>query len=281
MGDVRWIKIATDIFDDEKMLLIESMPRGESMVVIWLKLLCLAGKQNNSGVLKIGTVAYTPKMLATLFRCKEGLLENSLKVFETFGMIQTVEGVITISNWGKHQNLDQLESKKEYMKKYMQDYREKQRNLSNCKTNSKSNSKSNSKDLHKANSKDLHKANVSCAEIDKDIDIYKEKNIIKKESGSVKKVKHKYGEYNNVLLTDEELERLKSEYQDWEERVERLSAYVESTGKSYKSHYATIRCWARKDVGKSMNKPKSRFNNAPEREYNMDDLERQMLGIDG
>lgn len=59
--------------------------------------------------------------------------------------------------------------------------------------------------------------------------------------------KHKYGEYKNVLLTDEELEKLKDEYIDWSERIERLSAYVASTGKSYKSHYATIRNWARKD----------------------------------
>jgi len=64
---------------------------------------------------------------------------------------------------------------------------------------------------------------------------------------SKKPVKHKYGEYNNVLLTDDELDKLKSEYSDWEERIERLSSYVASTGKSYKSHYATIRNWARKD----------------------------------
>lgn len=62
-----------------------------------------------------------------------------------------------------------------------------------------------------------------------------------------KPMKHKHGEYNNVLLTDAELDKLKAEYPDWEERIERLSSYVASTGKSYKSHYATIRNWARKD----------------------------------
>lgn len=63
--------------------------------------------------------------------------------------------------------------------------------------------------------------------------------------------KHKHGEYNNVLLTDEELEKLQNEYPDWAERIERLSSYVASTGKRYKSHYATIRNWARKDTEKS------------------------------
>lgn len=66
-----------------------------------------------------------------------------------------------------------------------------------------------------------------------------------------KPVKHKHGEYNNVLLTDDELDKLKSEYSDWQERIERLSSYVASTGKSYKSHYATIRNWARKDGSKN------------------------------
>lgn len=62
-----------------------------------------------------------------------------------------------------------------------------------------------------------------------------------------KPVKHKHGEYSNVLLTDEELEKLKTDFPDWFERIERLSAYMASTGKPYKSHYATIRNWARKD----------------------------------
>lgn len=64
---------------------------------------------------------------------------------------------------------------------------------------------------------------------------------------SKKVVKHKYGMYNNILLTDEELEKLKAEYPDWQERIDRLSEYVASSGKSYKSHYATIRAWARRE----------------------------------
>lgn len=66
-------------------------------------------------------------------------------------------------------------------------------------------------------------------------------------SKPIKQVKHKYGEYANVLLTDTELDKLKAEYPDIEQRIERLSGYIASTGKKYKSHYATIRNWARKD----------------------------------
>ena len=61
-------------------------------------------------------------------------------------------------------------------------------------------------------------------------------------------IRHKYGEYKNVLLSDEDIEKLKMEFpNDWEDRIERLSSYVASTGKSYKNHLATIRNWARKD----------------------------------
>ena len=62
--------------------------------------------------------------------------------------------------------------------------------------------------------------------------------------------KHKYGEYKNVLLTDDEFEKLKAEYADYRDRIERLSSYIASTGKTYKSHYATIRNWARADAEK-------------------------------
>ena len=100
-----------------------------------------------------------------------------------------------------------------------------------------------------------------------------------------KPVKHKYGEYKNVLLTDDELQKLKTEYSDFEERIERLSSYVESTGKKYKSHYATIRSWARRDAEKPGRKEivpswmkKPGFNDFMKSDYDMDELERELLG---
>jgi len=63
-----------------------------------------------------------------------------------------------------------------------------------------------------------------------------------------KPTRHKYGEYKNVLLSDEQLEKLKKEFPaDWEARIERVSSYCESTGKSYKNYFATIKNWAKKD----------------------------------
>lgn len=85
---------------------------------------------------------------------------------------------------------------------------------------------------------------VSLVRYAHDTSTYRKKTAKKSE----KPVKHRHGEYKNVLLSDDELEKIKSEFIDWEDRVERLSSYVASTGKSYKSHYATIRNWARKDL---------------------------------
>lgn len=68
--------------------------------------------------------------------------------------------------------------------------------------------------------------------------------------------RHKYGEYKNVLLSDEELEKLKSEFTDWQERIERVSSYCASTGKTYKNYLATIRNWARDEKKRTEPKPK-------------------------
>ena len=169
MSDVKWIKIATNIFDDEKIMLIESLPEADSIIVIWFKLLALAGKSNNSGVFMISEqMPYTDEMLATVFRRKESTVKLALETFERFGMIEVVDDVITIPNWGKHQNLDQLESKREYMKNYMRDYRDKQKKIA-CKTNCKTNSKTNVSEAEEERDKERDKDIINYQEI---IDMY-------------------------------------------------------------------------------------------------------------
>lgn len=129
MADVKWIKITTDIFDDEKILLIESLPDSYAIITVWFKLLCLAGKQNNSGVFMMGRVAYTDKMLATIFRMKEATVTMALQTFEQFGMVEIIDGVITIPNWEKHQSLDKFELAREQTRLRVAKHREKQKLL--------------------------------------------------------------------------------------------------------------------------------------------------------
>lgn len=130
MSDVRWIKITTDIFDDEKIQLIESMPEGDTLIVIWFKLLVLAGKQNYSGVLALGDkVFYTEDMLTTVFRRKSTTVKLALTTFEQFGMIAFVDGAVTIPNWEKHQNIDGLEKIRRQTRERVARHRQKQKAL--------------------------------------------------------------------------------------------------------------------------------------------------------
>ena len=132
MADVKWIKIVTDIFDDEKVLLIESMPEADAIIVIWFKLLCMAGKQNNSGVFLLnGRIAYTDDMFATIFRRPVNTVRLALKTFEQFGMIEIINDTVTIPNWEKHQQLDALEASREATKSRVARYREKQKQITN------------------------------------------------------------------------------------------------------------------------------------------------------
>ena len=88
-----------------------------------------------------------------------------------------------------------------------------------------------------------------------------------------KTTKRKYGSYKNVLLSDEELKTLKEEYDDWFERIERLSEYIASSGKKYKNFLATIRSWARKEKGAG-NKSKGSQSLADIADEISDNLER-------
>lgn len=135
MTNVKWIKIATDIFDDEKILLIESLPSADEIIVIWFKLLCLAGKNNNDGIFMMNDrIAYTDEMLATIFRRNVNTVKLALKTFEDFGMIETLNGVISIPNWNKHQDLQKLKEHNEYMRNYMANRRAAQKALTTSKT---------------------------------------------------------------------------------------------------------------------------------------------------
>ena len=62
-----------------------------------------------------------------------------------------------------------------------------------------------------------------------------------------KPARHKYGQYQNVLLTDEQFEKLKLEFpSDWQDRIERVFEYCSMNGKTYKNYLATIRNWAKR-----------------------------------
>lgn len=131
MAEVKWIKIVTDVFDDEKTLMIESLypSQADSILIIWFKLLCLAGKQNNSGVFQMGKVPYTEEMFSAVFRRPVKTVKLALAVFEQFGMIEIVSETVTIPNWDKHQSLDTYEKRKERDRLYQAERRANQKKI--------------------------------------------------------------------------------------------------------------------------------------------------------
>jgi predicted phage replisome organizer len=248
MAEVKWIKIVTDVFDDEKILMIESMPEADSIIVIWFKLLCLAGKQNNSGVFQLGQMPYTDEMFSTIFRRPLNTIRLALKTFEQFSMIEIINHTVTIPNWEKHQAIDKLDEIREQTRKRVAKHRDKQKLLTT------SNVTSNATVTH-CNALDKKR-------LEEDKKESRLEGELLEDSAPPKPTKHKYGAYKNVLFTDEEYQNLQEEFpHDYSERIERLSEYIASTGKTYKNYLATIRTWARKD--KERTNPSKGSNSNP------------------
>ncbi|MED0902472.1 phage replisome organizer N-terminal domain-containing protein [Bacillus nitratireducens] len=126
---VKWIKLSTTMFEDEKIRLIESMPEADTLLIIWIKLLAQAGKTNASGYIFLNeNIPYTEDMLATLFNRSLNTVRMALSVFQKFGMIDIDENhYINVINWGKHQNLDRLEKIKEDTRKRVAAHRERKK----------------------------------------------------------------------------------------------------------------------------------------------------------
>lgn len=228
MADVKWIKIVTDVFDDQKVRFIETMPNGDEIIVIWFKLICLAGKCNSGGFLMMtDRIAYTEEMLASIFNRDIKLIHLAINTFETLDMVEVIDNAIYISNWEKHQNAEKLEHMREQNKIRQTRYRHKQIG-------------SNAKTVTQA----LCDRNSNATDIDKE---------------SKNKSKDIYGTFKNVKLTKDEVEKLNSEYGEPKANImiEFLSSYREEKGYKNKSDYLSLRRWVAKAVDEKQDKPKS------------------------
>ena len=144
MAEVKWISIATDVFNDEKMCAIESLPDGLSIELVWFKLLCLAGTCNENGFLMISrNIPYTDEMMAKNFRMDIGIVQRALEVFQKMGMIEIVDDIYMISNWLKYQSGANLDHIRELNKARQQRFRERQKQLALIDSNVTDNVKSN------------------------------------------------------------------------------------------------------------------------------------------
>ncbi len=286
MADIKWVKLATDIFSNRKIRQIEAMPEGDTMVLTWVKLLCLAGQINDNGNIYLTEgMPYTPESLAREFGRDAGVVRLALETFERFNMVDVdEEGIIHISGWDEYQSVDGMERAKAKHRERQKKYRDKQKveklgegksDVTNAVTRdvtenvtgdvtvtvssysyspsiSPSNSVSPSGsfthsdsvvvDLEDSAVLDTGKEDSSIPEVPAGIQV-PAKTAHKKDT------RKKYGEFQNVKLTDEDMEKLQEQFpDDWQSRIEKLSEYIACKGDKYKNHLAAIRSWARRDM---------------------------------
>ena len=220
MADVSWIKLSVNMFNDEKIQLIESMPDGDALVMIWIKLLTLAGKSNQGGYCNVTcNVTYTDDMLSVLLKKPIDIVKKSLNIFEKFGMIECSNDGIYIVNWEKHQNTDALEKLRLQTRERVKRFRVKQ------------------SDINSSNVTDtLHVTQSNATDIDKNKNKNKNKNILKDKTLYLE----------SVFLNDHEYASLIEKYQTEEKLkkgIEILNNYLQSSGKKYKSHYHVLIGW--------------------------------------
>lgn len=164
MADVKWIKITTDMFDNRKIKHLRRLPDGNSIVLIWVMLLTLAGRCNSGGMIFLTeNIPYTPKMLADELDFEESTVQLALTVLEQLGMVQSNSaGFLAVTGWAEHQNVDRLSEIREYNRLAKQKSREKQKLLQGV--------------------IDLSLTSQACQETDKD----KEREEDKKENKSIR-----------------------------------------------------------------------------------------------
>ena len=116
MPDVKWIKVSTGIFDtSRKIKQIETMPKGDTILIIWFKLMMLAGTINDGGAIYVTPdVPYTDKGLAEELRRPLAIVKEALSTFETYGMISREGGRIVLTSWNRYQNTERLGDIREY-----------------------------------------------------------------------------------------------------------------------------------------------------------------------
>jgi predicted phage replisome organizer len=246
MADVKWIKLKVGMFDGMSFKKIKKAKIGgesfrDKLTAIWFELMDFAGRCNHDGAfISPREIPFKDLSdIALMIDRDEEELRLCMSFFINEGMISVIDDVYMLSNWSEYQNIEGMEKIREQNRKRQAKFKQKQKLLLGNVTDNVTVTESNATDID--------------IDLDIDKDLEEEKRI-----KNNKPVRHKYGEYKNVLLSDEDLEKLQNEFPyDYEERIEKLSSYIESTGKTYKNHIATIRNWARNEKPKETAKPKA------------------------
>lgn len=250
-----WLKLDDGFFDGKRIKKLRSIAGGDTYTVIYLKM--LLATINTGGVYRYEGIGDTlADEMALELREDAENVRVTLEYLRRVGLLEDIDGDAVELLEVKERTGSEAESTKR-----VRAYRE--RKAVQASNNSVTPA------LHEVKNETLEEEE----EKEEDKEIERER----KKAAKPQPTRHKYGAYNNVLLSDTELEKLKTEFpSDYQNRIERLSEYIASTGKSYKSHLATIRSWARRD-GEKQKERQNKYTNFNQRDYDFDELERELL----
>ena len=250
MGEVKWIKVSTDMFNNNrKIKQIELMPEGDAILVIWLKLLLLAGNINDGGAIYLTPeIPYTDEMLANELRKPLTTVRLALSIFERYGMIEIVDDILMLSSWEKYQSADKLAEIREKNRIRQANYKKKQKELASGNVSSNvtvtlGNAVEEEGEEEGDTEEEFHSFTHSAREDDEAVEKYEKERV---------KLKYLGGTLGKgvVMLSEEQFDSLLDELS-----VEEFDKYVavvaecELNGQHYKkkTHYQAILDMARKD----------------------------------
>ena len=231
-----YLKLKENYFDDDSIVLLESMRDGVLYSNILLKLYLKSLK--HGGRLQLDEdIPYTAQMIATITRQQIGTVERALQIFLKLGLVEVLDsGTFYMSN------IELLIGQSSTEAERKRAARLQNKALSAPRTNG-------------GHLSDIRPPEIEI-ELEKEIEIKREIEKVRPETGHPS---HIYGHYQNVFLTDEELADLQASFPAvWEQYIEKLSEYMASTGKRYQSHAATIRRWAGEDAKKTVTPSRNR-----------------------
>lgn len=129
MASITWIKLKTDMFNDEKIKLIERMPEGDTILIVWIKLLTFAGKANCNGYIMIAEdIPMNIEEMAIIFNRPLEKVRYAIQVLQKYRMLEVDDNErIYISNWDKHQNIDGMERVRKLNAERNRKYRERKK----------------------------------------------------------------------------------------------------------------------------------------------------------
>lgn len=162
MADVKWIKITTDMFDNRKIKHLRRLPEGNSIVLIWVMLLTMAGRCNSGGMMFLTeNIPYTPKMLADELDFEENTVQLALTALERLNMIVTNEGFLSIVGWEEYQNIEGMDKIREQNRLRKQKQRESQKLLDVSRDSHGTVTQCHATDIEEDKEKDKEKENKS------------------------------------------------------------------------------------------------------------------------